>query len=102
MVDGLLLTNKKEPPFCEGCVFGKAKKTPFPNKNVKVRGTKIAKIVHTNLCSPFNILSMGGTNYYIIFKGDHSSYKILYNIAKKLEALTCFKKYVKLMKRRIG
>jgi hypothetical protein len=53
MVDGLLLTNKKEPPFCEGCVFGKAKKTPFPNKNVKVRGTKIAKIVHTNLCSPF-------------------------------------------------
>jgi hypothetical protein len=34
MVNGLLLTNKKEPPFCEGCLFGKVKKTPFPNKDV--------------------------------------------------------------------
>jgi len=25
MVNGLLLANKKEPPFCEGYVFGKAK-----------------------------------------------------------------------------
>lgn len=70
-VDGLLLVNK-EPPFCEGCLFGKAKWSPFPKKDVKIIATKIGDIVHNNLCGPFNSKSMGGASYDISLKYDHS------------------------------
>jgi hypothetical protein len=68
MVNVLLLGNKKESPFCEGYVFGKAKRSLFAKKNVKIWVAKIVNIVHIKLCGPFNTKSKGRASYYIILK----------------------------------
>lgn len=62
-MNGLRLLNKRnmviglpdigDIGLCEGCVFGKQSKLPFP-KDKSMRATKVLELVHTDLCGRLN------------------------------------------------
>ena len=56
--------------LCEACIFGKNHRIPF------VKEPWCAKFplefVHTNVCGPMNISSIGGNKYFLTFIDDFS------------------------------
>jgi hypothetical protein len=52
LVDGLNIEkSSSRPPFCEGCVFGKQHRHPFPTSG-RTRATKNCGLIHSDLCGP--------------------------------------------------
>ncbi|KAK2990879.1 hypothetical protein RJ640_007600 [Escallonia rubra] len=55
--------------FCEGCVYGKQKRVSF-RKDGKERKTERLELVHTDVCGPTTVKSLGGTpkNVFVLEK----------------------------------
>ncbi|KAL6351339.1 hypothetical protein AAG906_035131 [Vitis piasezkii] len=72
-VKGLKLLSKKEMMFglpkidsvnvCEGCIYGKQGKKPFP-KGRSRRTSSCLEIIHVDLCGPMQTASFGGDRYF--------------------------------------
>ena len=79
---------------CEPCALGKMHRLPFP-KHSENRASRILEIVHTDLCGPMQVDSVGGSRYVLTFTDDYSRYNIVYFLKKKSEVLGKFQEYVK-------
>ena len=77
----------------ESYLRGKMTKRPFNTKGVKVK--VFPKLVHTNVCGPFNVQACGGYEYFIIFTDDYSRYGYFYPLHRKYDALNKFKEFKK-------
>jgi hypothetical protein len=51
--------------------MGRQKRVSFMRNNFK-RDTKILDLVHSNVCGPINIKSLGGVAYFVTFIDDAS------------------------------
>jgi transposase InsO family protein len=101
-MSGLKLLNQKkmvnglpeigEIGLCEGCVLGKQSKLPFP-KDQSLRATKVLELVHTDLCGPMEVESMGGSKYFMLFIDDYSRMTWVYFLSYKSEAFGLFKRF---------
>ncbi|KAL6315260.1 hypothetical protein AAG906_000341 [Vitis piasezkii] len=79
-VKGLKLLSRKEMVFglpkidsvnvCEGCIYGKQSKKPFP-KGRSRRASSCLEIIHADLCGPMQTASFGG-EIFLLFTHDHS------------------------------
>ena len=87
--------------FCEGCVYGKQSKKPFPVGKVW-RASKCLELVHADLCGPMNIESLGGSRYFLLFTDDYSRMSWVYFLENKSEAFERFKKFKALVERKSG
>ena len=56
--------------ICRGCALGKNTKGSFPKSESKSKG--ILDLVHSDLCVPMTVTSLGGYNYYVTFIDDNS------------------------------
>ena len=68
---------------CEGCAYGKMHRLPF-RKRVD-RAQKVREIIHSDVCGPMEVESLGGKRYYVDFKDDFSSFRMIYFIRQKSE-----------------
>ena len=95
MVDGLGNLDSKNPPneACEGCIMGKHNRSPFPKKSSRVT-KKPLELVHSDVCGPISVESIGGSRYFITFIDDYSRFVVTYTMKRKDEALDKFKEYV--------
>lgn len=93
-VQGLKIVGKDPDTICAGCQFGKSARQKFPEN--KPRGTVRfpGMLIHSDICGPMSVPSHGGSLYFIIFKDDFSSYRFVFCISRKSEALDCFKRVV--------
>lgn len=66
------------------CVKGK--QTKQTNKG-DIRSSQLLKIIHTDICEPFNVPSISGEKYSITFIDDFSRYDYIYLLHKKSQAL---------------
>ena len=82
--------NDEEEIFCEACLQGKQHKLPFP-LSTSPNSTELLQLVHSDICGPMNIPSIGGGRYFILFIDDKSRYTWIYILQKKSEALEVFK-----------
>jgi hypothetical protein len=48
--------------------------------------------MHIDLCGPMNTVTPSGAKYFVLFKDDTSSFRVIYCIKQKSEALECLKK----------
>ena len=76
---------------CEICLLGKQTALPFKSRSERCK--KSLEIIHSDICRPFNINSMGGVKYFITFIGNHSRWCITYLLRNKSDVLEMFKKY---------
>ena len=81
---------------CEPCIFGKMQRSSLPKKS-KSRSAKSLELLHTDLCGPMQIPSIGGSRYFFSVTDDYSRYKNVYFLKTKDEALHKFKEYVNQM-----
>ena len=78
---------------CESCIMGKQHRTPYP-KNDPHRAEKSFEIVHSDVCGPMEIPSLGKSLYFVTFIDDLSRYTQVYFIKQKNQVLEKFKEFV--------
>ena len=70
MVIGLPKLNKDHSSICKGCTLGKNTKSSFHDSTRKTNN--VLELIHSGLCGPMSIPSLGGFWYYILFIDDFS------------------------------
>ena len=93
LVDGIEIDSKHVEEVCEGCAVGKAVRYPFPKIGSK-KSTDLLNLIHTDVCGPLNIASVGGSIYFVTFIDDFSNYVWVYMLKKKSEVLEKFIEFV--------
>ena len=80
---------------CEGCVMGKQHRNEYP-KGVAKRATEPFELVHSDVCGPMSVNSIGGSRFFVTFIDDYSRYTHVYFIKSKDQVLEKFKEFVTL------
>ena len=83
---------EKREYVCEICTLGKQQRSPFPSGR-SWRAPKPLELVHTDICGPFDPISVGGNKYFISFYCDFSRKLWVYLIKEKFVAFTIFKSF---------
>ena len=79
--------------ICEGCAVGKATRYSFPKVGSK-KSAEILQLVHSDVCGPLSVPSVGGSIYFVTFIDDYSNYVWVNMLKKKSEALEKFIEFV--------
>ena len=92
LVSGLDCNFSNEVSFCEACIEGKHKKTPF-EAGGRNRSAEPLALVHSDLCGKMNARSFGGEEYFITFIDDSTHYTWVYPLKRKSDAFNQFLKW---------
>lgn len=92
LVHGLKFKDCEKLSECEICISEKQTCTPFP-KGSDDRTSDLLEIVHTDVCGPMKVQSVGGKKYFVTFIDDKSRWCEVYFIANKSDVLDAFKNY---------
>jgi len=90
-VRGLNLKNPTDTFTCEICARGKMTRTPFPKS--EPRNSKKLQIIHSDVCGPMRVESIGKARYIVTFVDDYSRWCEIRLIKQKDEVLTAFKNF---------
>ena len=103
MVAGMSINSSKSAPVsdCEGCALGKQSRLPFP-KSSSSKTSDVLELVHSDVCGPMSVPSVGGSLYFITFIDDFSKYVWVHVIKKKSDALEKFKEFLALTENQTG
>ena len=101
-VDGLPALSKPDSHICVGCMHGKHHRGAFPTHAKRKRVSTPGSFFHCDISGPFQVLSHGGHSYFITFKDDHSSFRFVFFMTNRSEALSKFKILYKLAKKETG
>ena len=94
LVDGMNLVKVKiTDDDCEGCAVGKSSRLPFPKSGSK-KSSGVLDLVHSDVCGPLNIPSVGGSIYFLTFIDDYSNYVSVYMLKRKREV---FEKFIEFL-----
>lgn len=94
MVEGMTLnTNERSESLCEGCIMGKQHRTPNPKASL-TRATRPYCTVHSDVCGPMSVNSLGGSRYFVTFIDDFTRYTHVYFLKQKSEVLEKFQEFV--------
>ena len=58
---------------CEACILGKSHRRARPNAATH-RALKPCDLVHSDVCGPMSVSSIGGARYFVTFIDDHSRF----------------------------
>ena len=101
LVNGLTLTSVDRVEDCHGCAVGKAKRLPFPKKSTR-KTTRPLELIHSDVCGPFHVDSVGGSRYFVTFVDDYSRYVTVYMLTAKSEAFDKFVDFVIMSENKFG
>lgn len=88
-VSGLKIDGKIDNKFnCVSCCEGKQIRNSFGSNGSRAKST--LEIIHTDLCGPSKIPTIGGARYFLLFVDDFSRMVFVYFLKKKDEAFSCF------------
>ena len=100
LVRGLNCTLPDKIDFCESCVNGKQKRSPF--KSEKSHSTMPLELVHSDVCGKMNSPSLGGGEYFLTFIDDYTHYTWVYILKHKSEVFSKFQKWKALVENASG
>ena len=86
---------------CSGCQLGKHTRTKLP-KQTRNQATRILELIHSDVCGPFRVNSLGGHRYFVTFIDDFSRKVWIYFISHKSQVLSKFQHFVQLMETSTG
>lgn len=64
------------PTSCVTCVLGKEQS--FPYKATNKRAENVLELIHSDVCGPMEVKSIGGARYFLTFVDDHSCELFVY------------------------
>lgn len=86
--------------LCEPCVLGKQHRNPFTASASKT--TRPLALVHTDVCGPLPITSMGGNNYFVTLLDDYSKLSAVQPLVRKSDVATAVKDLLLLLQNQSG
>ena len=63
----------KNLPFCESCLEGKHRRSPFPLQ-IERMSLQPLELVHTDVCGKLSVKSLSGAEYFVTFIDDKTRY----------------------------
>jgi len=69
LVDGLTIKDVQGGFSCDVCIEAKQHHTPMP-KTAEHRAAEPLELVHSDLCGPIEVNSLGGSVYFVTFTDD--------------------------------
>ena len=81
--------------------MGKEKRMTFPKKSLH-ESTEVLELVHTDVCGPMNVPSVGGSRYFVSFVDDFSRIVYVYMLKYKSDVLEKFREYVPMAEKLTG
>ena len=100
MVNGLLKIDSFDN-VCEGCIYRKQWKKPFPiGKAWRIRC--FLELIHADLCGPMRTQTLSGSRYFLLFTDDYSHMSLVYFLKYKLETFEAFRKFKALVEKQSG
>jgi transposase InsO family protein len=91
MIEGIPELQSTHERICKGCALGKNVKKPFSSNNN--RSKEILDLIHSDVCGPMPIKSLGGSLYYVIFIDDYSRKTWLYLLKTKDKVFNKFQEF---------
>ncbi|GJR38458.1 retrotransposon protein, putative, ty1-copia subclass [Tanacetum coccineum] len=85
---------------CIPCMSGKMARKPYTHQVEKAKD--LLGLIHTDVCSPFKIMSRQGANYFVTFTDDFSRYGYVYLLKHKHEVFETFKVFQKEVENQLG
>jgi transposase InsO family protein len=92
---GRLIDSKVDNEFsCDSCQAGKSHRAAMPTAATH-RSTRPLQLVHSDICGPINVQSLGGVRYLLTFVDDFSRYIAIYLTQGRTgrDVLDCFRDY---------
>lgn len=84
---------------CDGCAYGKQHRLSFGTREEKSKSC--GEIIHADVCGPFDP-SIGGSQYFVVFKDDFSHMRFVHCLKKKSEVIDKFKEFVNISEKERG
>ena len=76
---------------CETCKLAKAHRLPYKKGFISSPSTRPGELLHTDVCGPMKVDSLGGARYYVSFRDDETEYRWVYFIRHKSDVFEKFK-----------
>jgi hypothetical protein len=86
---------------CSICLKAKQTRKSF-SRNESHKKETLLELIHTDICGPMRVNSIGGSRYFITFIDDKSGWCEIYFIKKKSEAASAFFKYKAMVENQLG
>ncbi|KRY14711.1 Retrovirus-related Pol polyprotein from transposon TNT 1-94 [Trichinella patagoniensis] len=83
---------------CVTCLKEKQCRLPFPKSATK-RSEEVLELVHSDICGPMQVASVGGARYFLSFIDDFSRKSFVYFLKHENEALPKFKDFIAMVDR---
>ena len=96
MVEGLDINPKDVAENCEGCLLGKQSRNPFP-KNSSGKKEGVLQLIHSDVCGPLSVTSVGGSVYFVTYTDDYSNYLWVYMLKQKSDVPKTFIEWLTLV-----
>jgi len=100
MVDGMNFMTKSNEFKCEVCVKCKIHVQPF--KNSVHREREVLNLVHSDICGPMTVESLGGAKYFVTFTDDCTGYTETTMLHNRSDVLEAFKDYKRKVEKQTG
>lgn len=100
MVKNMDMNQTRDKFTCEVCDKGKIHQLPY--KDSVNYSTEKLELVHSDICGPFNIESIGGAKYFAVFIDDYTRYQQVVMLKKRSDILNVFKIYKKRVEKETG
>lgn len=91
MVTGMQFQVPTKNFECQICHQGKMHRLSF--KNSAQRRTDVLELIHTDICGPMRVASLGGAKYFITFIDDATRYTEVIMLKNRSEAFNAFRNY---------
>lgn len=63
---------------------------------------KPGRFIHSDVCGPMSVNSLGGSRFYVMFKDDASGFRHVFFMKHKSDVFERFKEYEALIKNKFG
>ncbi|MCO5594799.1 hypothetical protein L7F22_048833 [Adiantum nelumboides] len=84
-----------------GCVLGKMHRFAF-SQDGSVRATRKLQLVHSDVCGPMRMPSVGNSLYFVTFIDDFSKFCWVYPLKAKSDVFAIFQHYVSMVENETG
>ncbi len=74
--------------FCEACIHGKHKRSPFKLSTSK--SIQPLQLIHSDVCGKMSSRSLGDAEYFVTFIDDYTHYTWIYPLKKKSDVFETF------------
>lgn len=96
----LTSSEKAAIPKCKVCIEAKQPRLPF--KSCGNRSKNVLDLIHSDLCGPMEMMSIGKAKYFVTFIDDYSRKIYVYFLNSKSETFQAFQEFKAQVERQTG